>query len=315
MKKIGICLIFVLLLTLFVTGCNNTTEQPSNNLPATDTPKNDTPAAETVEIPRLEELIEINDLDKVFEKHSNLYVNVNVKYADTDENYTQDVIYIKDENGLCYHKRRRSAPDDEYTYTSFVGTTIYDTYKDRNTAIVNVDSSGYFDYTVDFESTSVGKGYIENDQIVYHSYYIYEEDEMFDAGREDYTLYFNKDTKLLERKDYVAYTDDHTIDYEYSSTITYDVEKVEEKFETNAYETIMSRDDLIDIEIIANVGTPDQKSYSLIAPANASVWAYLEQVAYFFYSDPECTKEVDTLNAYAGEKSLTLYAKKLEIAE
>jgi hypothetical protein len=135
---------------------------------------------------------------------------------------------------------------------------------------------------------------------------------MFDAGREDYTLYFNKDTKLLERKDYVAYTYDHTIDYEYSSTITYDVEKVEEKFETNAYETIMSREDLIDIEIIANVGTPEQKSYSLIAPANASVWAYLEQVAYFFYSDPECTKEVDTLNAYAGEKSLTLYAKAIE---
>ena len=315
MKKFGICLAFVLMLALLLTGCNDTPEQPSNDAHATDAPatdKNDPPATDTVEIPSLEELIEINDLNKVFEKHSNLYVNVEVKYAADGEERKQDVIYVKDENGLCYHKRIRSASDEEYTYTSFVGNTIYDTYKDRNTAILNVDSSGYFDYTVDFESTPVGKGYIENDRIVYHSYYIYEESEAFDAGREDYTLYFNKDTKLLERKDYVSYNADHTVDHEYTSTITYDVENVEEKFETNAYKNIMSREDLIDVEVIANFGTPEQKSYSFVAPANASVWGYLEQVAYYFYADPEYMNEVNDLTAYAGEKKITLYAKAWE---
>ncbi|MBQ2378098.1 MAG: hypothetical protein II297_06830 [Clostridia bacterium] len=127
MKKLGICLAFVLMLAFLLTGCNDTPEQPSNDAPATDAPatdKNDPPATDTVEIPSLEELIEINDLNKVFEKHSNLYVNVEVKYAADGEEYKQDVIYVKDENGLCYHKRRRSASDEEYTYTSFVGNTM-----------------------------------------------------------------------------------------------------------------------------------------------------------------------------------------------
>ena len=64
MKKLGICLVFVLMLALLLTGCNDTPEQPSNDAPATDAPatdKNDPPATDTVEIPSLEELIEIND--------------------------------------------------------------------------------------------------------------------------------------------------------------------------------------------------------------------------------------------------------------
>ena len=39
MKKLGICLAFVLMLALLLTGCNDTPEQPSNDAPATEAPK------------------------------------------------------------------------------------------------------------------------------------------------------------------------------------------------------------------------------------------------------------------------------------
>ena len=61
---------------------------------------------------------------------------------------------------------------------------------------------------------------IENGQIVYHTYYIFEGDEGFEASRDDYTLYFNLYTKLIERVDCVSYTSDHQVEMENSFTVS-----------------------------------------------------------------------------------------------
>ena len=307
MKKIGICFIFVLLLTLFVTGCINTQEQPSN----------DPPLTETVEIPTFEDLVETNDLENIFKDHTNVYVNVESKSSISDFNYTEEVIYVRGDTGLNYHKRSKGASDTSYAYTSLVGNGFYYTDTEQTISIMTEGEDSFFDYTLDFNSTPIGKGYIENGQIVYHTYDVFEGDEMFDisALRYDYTLYFNKDTKLLERMDYVLYNTDHQIESEYSSTVSYDVANVENKFDKTAYEIITSSENLINLEIIANFGTPEQASYSFVTTTDSQVLAAFNDVTYLLYTDSACQNMVETLDVYKGEKNLTLYAKKMEIIE
>lgn len=302
MKKIGFCLIFVFLLAFAFTGCNQTPEQPPN----------DPPADESVEIPTMQELVEINDPKNVLKDHDNVFVNIVWKSSNPILNYTEDVIYFKNDAGLCYHKREVHENDGYWGYTSLVGNAFYSVAESGSMAILTEGDDVYFDHTLDFESTPVGKAYIENGRIVYHTYYIFEADEMFDASRDDYTLYFNKDTKLLERIDCVSYNTDHQIEYEYSSAVSYDVANAEDTFETTAYEIVMASDKKINLEIIANYGTPEQTSYSFVSMTDSMVLASFNDLTYLLYTDPEYQNEVETLDAYEGQKNLTLYAKKYE---
>ncbi len=304
MKRIVVCLMFVMLLAFFVTGCSNTLEQPYNDPTSTG----------TVELPTLEELVEINNLENVFRDHTNVYVNIESKSSISDYDYTEEVIYVKSDTGLNYHKRTKGASDTSYAYTSQVGNAFYYTDAEQTVSIMTEGDDSFFDYTLYFDSTPIGKGYIENGQLVYHSYFIFEADEMFglSASRCDLTLYFNKDTKLLERMDCVFYGSEHQIEFEYSATVSYDVENVENKFDKTAYETIMSSENLINLEIIANVGTSGQASYSFVTTTDSQILASFNDLTYLLYADSDCQNLVETLDAYSGEKSLTLYAKILE---
>lgn len=301
MKKIAICLIFILLLTLFVTGCNDTSEQPIQD-----------PSTESVDIPTLEELIEINDLENVFKDHTNVYINIESRSSMKEYSYTEEVIYLKGDAGPSYHKRSQGATDTSYKYTSLVGNAFYYTDAKQTVSILSEGEDAFFDYTLDFRSTPVGKGYIDNGQIVYHSYCIYEADEMFEASRQDFTLYFNKDTKLIERMDYVNYTSDHQIETEYFSTISYSVENIENKFDKTAYDNIMNSENRINLEIVANYGTPEQTSYSFVSTTDSQVYASFNNFTYLLYSDPACQNLVEVPDAYSGEESVTLYAKIME---
>lgn len=307
MKRIAVC--FVLLLALLVTGCSSMSEQPNDEM----TSKNPS-VDESVYIPTLEEMIEINDLENILKEHANVYVNIESKASIPDQGYTEEVIYLKRDTGLSYQKRSKGASDTSYAYISQVGNAFYYTDAEQTVSIMNEGDNAFFDYTLDFTSTPIGKGYIENGQIVYHSYDIFEGDEMvgIPAFRNDYTLYFNQDTKLLERMDYISYSLDHRIESEYSSTVSYDVEDIENKFDRTAYETIMSSENRINLEIIANVGTSEQASYSFVTTTDSQVVASFNNVTYLLYTDPDCHNLVETLDAYSGEKSLTLYAKKMD---
>jgi hypothetical protein len=161
----------------------------------------------------------------------------------------------------------------------------------------------------------VGKGYIENGQIVYHTYDIFEGDEIMAASRYDYTLRFNQDTGLLERMDYVSYDTEHRVDFTYTSTVSYDVADAESKLDKTAFESIMTAENLIRVEVIVNPGTAEEASYSFAATADAQVLAAFNDVTYLLYEDAACEKLVETLVAYAGQESVTLYAKQLAAAE
>ena len=312
MKKISISLVLILLFSLLITGCNKTTEQASNETTSAVTPSNDQPATESVSIPSFAELLEINDLENIFKTHANVYVSITSKSP--SYNYTEEVIYVKDDSGLCYHKISKQDGATSYSYISRVGNAFYYIDDSETVSMLTEGDDAFFDYTLEFDSTPVGKGYIENSQIVYHTYCIFEADEMFDfpASRSDYTLYFNKDTKLIERMDYVSYDTEHQVETRYSSTISYDVENVEEKYASAAYATIMGSDDLINLEIIASYGTPEQTSYHFVTTTDSQVYAAFNDVTYLLYADPDCQSLVLTLDAYKGVESLTLYAKIME---
>lgn len=308
MKKISTGFILVLLLALLVSGCSKTPEQPPNDLSSSDT------STESYEIPAFEELVETNDLENVLKNHTNVYVNIESKSYMPDYSYTEEVIYVKGDTELNYHKRSKNNLDTGYSYTSRVGNAFYYANDTQTMSILTEGDDSFFDYTLDFTSTPIGKGYIEKNQIVYHTYAIFEGDEMlgFSATRDDYTLYFNKDSKLLERMDRIVYGSDHKIQTEYSSTISYDVENVENKFDKTAYDVIMNSENLINLEIVANFGTPEQASYSFVTTTDSQVLAAFNDITYLLYTDSACQNPVETLDAYKGEKHLTLYAKMME---
>ena len=292
MKKISICLIFVLSVVLLAVGCS----RPS-------------------EIPSFEELLQINDLDNIFKNHSNAYISIESTSPIENYNYTEEVIYVKDDAGLNYHKTSKDKMIAGHDYTSLVGNAYYYIQGDEIASILTEGEASYFDYTLDFDSTPVGKGYIDGDHIVYHTYIVYKADEFFSASRVDYTLYFNKDSKLIEKIYSITYSADHQIESEYSLNVRYDVENVEDNLNKTAYDIIMSSDNLINLEIIANVGTPEQATYSFVTRTDSQILAAFNNVTYLLYTDSACQNLVETLDAYKGEKSLTLYAKMMGSAE
>ncbi len=293
MKKIAACFVLITMFMFIMSGCGM-----------------------TASVPTFEELIEINNLENVFKNHNNVYVNIESKSSLPDNSYTEEVIYVKGDTGLNYHKRSKGVSDTGYAYNSRVGNAFYYTGDEGNVSILMEGEKTYFDHTLDFDSTPIGKGYIENGQIVYHSYYIIEADEMIlEATRNDYTLYFNKDTKLLERMDYIRYNSDHQVECEYTSTVSYDVENIEKKFDKTCYEIITGSERVINLEVIANVGTPEQTSYSFVTTTDSQVYAAFNNVTYLLYTDPACQNLVMTLDEYTGEESMTLYAKIFEYTE
>jgi hypothetical protein len=77
----------------------------------------------------------------------------------------------------------------------------------------------------------------------------------------------------------------------------------------------MGSDKRIGLEIIANYGTPEQASYNFVTTTDSMLLASFDDVTYLLYTDSACQNEVETLDAYEGEKSLTLYAKIMGITE
>lgn len=294
MKKNTVCFVLITMFMFIMSGCGM-----------------------TASVPTFEELIEINNLENVFKDHTNVYVNIESKSSLSDNSYTEEVIYVKGDSELEYHKKSKGASDTGYAYTSRVGNAFYYTNDEGNVSILMEGERTYFDHTLDFDSTPIGKGYIENGQIVYHSYYIFEGDEMLmlEASRDDYTLYFNKDTKLLERMDYISYNSDHQVECEYTSTVSYDVADIENKLDKTCYEIITSSERVINLEIITNVGTSEQTSYSFVTTTDSLVYAEFNNLTYLLYTDPACQNLVMTLDDYSGQESLTLYAKIFEYTE
>jgi hypothetical protein len=136
---------------------------------------------------------------------------------------------------------------------------------------------------------------------------IYEEEGEFDALRYDTTYYFDKETYILEKVEYVTYDEKHVATETVVSEFTYDV-ILSDILETTLYDTVYNSEKRIDLEIVLGEGE-DAKTYSYVATTDMSLAGTIDGEIYSFYTDAECTNLVDTLAEYEGTKSMTLYAK------
>ena len=152
---------------------------------------------------------------------------------------------------------------------------------------------------------------MDGDQIVQHAFTITAATEDSPASRTDYTYYFNKETKLVEKVTETIYDEKHAVRATSVTVLDYDV-KVSDVFDTTARDTVYGSEDRIDLEIVVDYGTEEQKSYSLVSTTDALLFVAVNSETYLIYADPEFQNRVVTLEDFVGEKTLTLYAKKVE---
>ena len=302
MKKISLILALLLIFSsvAILTGCQN--------------PKNDN--AKDKELPTFEQLIKINSYDEVFKTHKNIHINNLYKYSDSSKNIVEDAILMPGNGKVEYHMLAINAETKEVIQeASRIGDAWYYYDIDEGTnAILEVGVSFVCEVSLpDFfdECKPMGKAYIDGDYIVHHAYSIFNKYDDIDAIRYDYTYYFNKETYLLEKVNMMRYDNNHNVVEENVSVFKYDV-NASDIFESTIYDRMHSAENRIDVEIIADYNTENEKKYNLVATTDSILYAaVLNDVTYLTYSDPECQNPVTDLSVYEGLKSVTLYATEL----
>ena len=133
----------------------------------------------------------------------------------------------------------------------------------------------------------------------------------FAPRRREFVFYFDKETKLITQSTAVFYENETDVLAMYAVEYFYDV-KVEDVFDVTLIDNIYGCEDRIDLEIVVGYNTAEQKTYPFVTTADSVIYAMINGETYLMYTDPESQNEVSTLEAFKGEKSLTLYAKLLE---
>ena len=311
MKKLAILLAVIMLATVTLVGCEeldiivDTLENGMDN--GTEQ------APETV--PTFEELIALNRYGEIFKLHETMYFKT--VYDDTDpaKSFIEEGVLMRGEGKVDYHMKNTmtidgvisqdlSRVDNEWYYYS-TSEPLY--------TVLELGESFLFDYTLPeiFVGTTIGKAYVDGDQIVQHAFTITAATEDSPASRTDYTYYFNKETKLVEKVTETIYDEKHAVRATSVTVLDYDV-KVSDVFDTTARDTVYGSEDRIDLEIVVGYGTEEQKSYSFVSTTDALLFVAVNSETYLIYADPEFQNRVVTLEDFVGEKTLTLYAKKVD---
>lgn len=300
MKKIKVLAALVTLLTLFSFGCNNIDNQHSSE--ASDV------------IPSFEELVEINSYEQILEKHANFYVKSVWVDVELNQTYCEESVYMIGEGKVDYHSKRINVETEECVQEVSRDGNEWYAYSniDPFTGVLELGETFVLDYTLSeiIYGTPVGKGYILNDHIVYHASFILEETEDYPAKREDLTYYFNKESKLIEKIEEIEYNNKNLVSDTCLVEFAYDV-NMDEIFETTLRDSVYNSEKRIDVEIIINANTVEEKTYTFVGTTDMNVLVTVNDKVYALYSDAEFTNMVTNLSAYEGQKSVTLYAKAL----
>ena len=291
MKKFNILATFFVLFAICMTGCGANEKETVSVLPT------------------YEELVAINKEAEILKEHKNIYVTA-VSESDViaDYNYTEAVLFVPGEDKVDYHKKLNYAADDFYSYTSSTANGYYYVAPEYVVTMLEAGEAFWDDYTLDLDFTPVGKAYLEDNQIVHHAYYIYEAIDGFTASRADYTLYFNKDTKLIEKIFYVEFDNNHEICATYTANVSYDVDLAKTAFDTTAYELVCNGEDNVSVEVIVNANTPEEKAYQFLSTLNAELYAIIDCEVYDLYVDAEYSQPITVLSGFEGQDTVTLYA-------
>ena len=271
-------------------------------------------------LPTFDELIKVNSYDEVFKKYKNVHIHSVATYDDPSESIVEDAVLMPGNGKVEYHMIATNAETNEVIQeASRIGDAWYYYDIDEGTnAILEVGVSFVCEVSLPdffYECKPIGSAYVDGDYIVHHAYSIFNKYDDVDAVRDDYTYYFNKETYLLEKVNMTRYDNNHNVVEENVSVFKYDV-NVSDIFESTIYDRMHSAENRIDVEIVVDYNTDNEKRYNLVATTDSILYAaVLNDVTYFTYSDPECQNPVTDLSAYEGLKSVTLYATELTFDE
>lgn len=304
MTKIRIIatLLVIMMLASLIMGCQDNTQQVAEALPT------------------FEELVAINGYDEVFKKHATIYLKNTCIDSDPSESFVQEAVLMPGDGKVEYHMtatnietntvvRELSRIGDEWYYYD-IDEGIWAILEVGNSEILDISTPRLFE-----DAAPMGKAYVDGDYVVHHAYTIYEAWEDIDALRYDYTYYFNKDTYLLEKVEIKYYDGDHVLTKTENVEFKYDV-NVSDVFESTLLDRMHAAENRIDVEIIADYNTDNEKKYNIVATTDSLLYAaVLNDVTYVVYSDPECQNEILDLSEYEGTKSVTFYATKFVFEE
>ena len=293
MKKHICLLIMFVMIFIFVTGCDNS----------------------NIELPSFEELAKINQHAEVLKTHSNFLVSTVQKSDVPTEDFTEDALFFRGNGKVNYHLRKKlNSQDFYYESASRLDNYWYYSLNDTMFSALELGDEFFFDYTINdiYTCIPVGKPYIEDNMIVYHTYLIKRGYDGYPARRDDFTYYFNLETKLTEKITGVQYNENHEVLSTYENIFTYDVK---EYFAPTLYENIINSEEKIKLEIIFDYNTPKQEMYEFSTLPKSLNLVYYNKSAYKLYTDSEYTNQVTTLEEYSDVSSLKLYAKMDEYSE
>lgn len=312
MKKIAFLLVLIFAVSSLMTGCSLIFDDSFFGCDHSD---DDT----TEVVPTFEELAAVNAYAELFKTHENMYLKNTYTLTESDETFVEDIVLFRGEGKIDYHMRSTNTDGNVVSQeVSRIGSSWY--FRDASNmlyTILELGESYPLDYTVPdlfAEFNTVGKAYVEGDQIVQHGYFIIEEDEGYSAKRYDHTYYFDKETKLLEKIESVQYDDHHKVIESSHAEITYDV-NIEEIFDVTLVDTVQGSDKRIELEIVVGYGTEEEARYSLISSTDAFVYGTFDGTTYLMYTDPEYQNQIMSLGEYTGESALTLYASAIVFEE
>lgn len=288
MRTKALFLVFVMMLSILICGCDKAKK-----------------------LPTFEELSIINSFDELFKAHTNVYVKTTCVSTGERQTIVQDAVYVKGEGKIDYFVREKL--ESEADYSEYVARSGQEWYylssQNELTAVLEVGEDLIFDYSVPefFDATPIGNTYIHNGQIVHHAYDIEPATEDYNAIRYDYTYYFNADTKYLEKIVQLYYDHQHELLATYTSEFCYSI-NINDLFGATLKDVVYNSDNRIDVEIIVGYNTDSQKSYSLVATTDSTLYAVIDNHTYVMYEDPEYHNMVMTLEGLSDEESVTLYA-------
>lgn len=300
--RIMVTLLVIAMLASLIMGCKDNTQQVAEALPT------------------FEELVAINGYDEVFKNHATIYLKNTCIDSDPSESFVQEAVLMPGDGKVEYHMtatnietntvvRELSRIGDEWYYYD-IDEGIWAILEVGNSVILDISTPRLFE-----DAAPMGKAYVDGDYVVHHAYTIYEAWEDIDALRYDYTYYFNKDTYLLEKVEIKHYDGAHVLTKTENVEFKYDV-NVSDVFESTLLDRMHASENRIDIEIIADYNTDNEKKYNIVATTDSLLYAaVLNDITYVVYSDPECQNEILDLSEYEGTKSVTFYATKFVFEE
>jgi hypothetical protein len=305
MNKIRFLAAMLTLLTLFSFGCNSADNSQSDAAPEVEV------------IPSFEELIEINSYEHILKNNENCYVKNEWVAVSTDVTNLHEFVLMQNEEKIEYILEESVVGEEGYiAKLSRLGNEWY--YYSANDpqmptpffSALEIDCQ-FFDYVLPelIYGEPIGRAYIEDDYIVYHASYIRQATEDYEAKRSDFTYYFNKETKLIEKIYELEYDNTNSVVAIYNVEFVYNI-KIEDYFSQTIKDYVYNYEKRIDIEVVVKSGE-EQKTYSFVATTDSQHIVVIGDKFYNLYTDAECTDLVESLARFEGQKSVTLYAKEM----